>query len=1029
MGWPMAAGVKVTAITERQPAGAAGLMPGDVIILIDKHPVQNQRTFLASIASRQPGTAVKLSVFRGGRMTDVTATLLGQGNPDSAAAEKRPEPDERALAQKAQPSNPPAQAPGKQPGAAPQGRNDPAGEGPDLKKAMEQAKQFLGEGGTSKLGAMMEQMQEGLGDSMGKDSPMALQMNLARAGMHLIEGREGEGEALLKRGIEAAERHGKDAPILMEHLSMLANFYMMQKRLKEAEPILLRVLQTRERLTGKDSRETHLPMHSLATIRVEQKRYAEAEQFFLRIAAARERQLGADAQMTLEALLDLVFIYGVQSRFQEAGQILMRVEAASPALGKESGWQAVINGKKGELYFMQGRYAEAEPLMASTVELVTLFASGHSFHGTTLAWVAAAQMGQGNWSKATATLRESTGMLSRHALRGARTSSKTQAGGTEQTGPLFGPGHGLPVSTPFIAQVKSLHRLVPAGQRPADALTHESFEMAQWASSSGAAQSVAQMAARGSAGNPALAALVRERQDLVIEWQKLDDARTEALGKQQDKGNAGRENAARLAAIDTRLAAMGKRLEAEFPDYAALTSPAPSTIADVQAQLSDGEALVLFLDTPDSKLMPEETFVWTVTKTDVRWVRTGLGTAALGREVQALRCGLDADAWTGAHCAELTDRAYTEADRRNGKPLPFDHQRAHSLYKALFGEVEDLIKGKHLLLVAPGPLAQLPFHVLVTAPPASGDHRAAAWLARTNALTTLPAVTSLKALRRAARPGTATKPLIAFGNPLLDGNQADPNTGAYYQELAAAARARQSCAAAPQQVAALAGRGSAVPAMAVRGGLAQVSLIRQQTPLPETADEICAVARSLKADAADIHLGAGATETQVKRLSASGQLAKYSVVHFATHGALAGEVNGASEPGLLLTPPASATPDDDGYLSASEIAALKLDANWVILSACNTAGGEAQNSQALSGLTRAFIYAQARALLVSHWAVDSGATVKLVTTAIAEMTGDRTAGRAEALRRAMLAVIDKGAPHEAHPAYWAPFIVVGEGAR
>ena len=80
-------------------------------------------------------------------------------------------------------------------------------------------------------------------------------------------------------------------------------------------------------------------------------------------------------------------------------------------------------------------------------------------------------------------------------------------------------------------------------------------------------------------------------------------------------------------------------------------------------------------------------------------------------------------------------------------------------------------------------------------------------------------------------------------------------------------------------------------------------------------------------------------------------------------------------------------------------------------------------------LARAFIYAQARALLVSHWAVDSDATVKLVTSAMREIARDRTVGRAEALRRAMLALIDKGDPHEAHPSYWAPFIVVGEGAR
>jgi CHAT domain-containing protein len=162
-------------------------------------------------------------------------------------------------------------------------------------------------------------------------------------------------------------------------------------------------------------------------------------------------------------------------------------------------------------------------------------------------------------------------------------------------------------------------------------------------------------------------------------------------------------------------------------------------------------------------------------------------------------------------------------------------------------------------------------------------------------------------------------------------------------------------------------------------------------------------------------------------MSGSGELAKYRVVHFATHGAMAGELRGSSEPGLILTPPDAASEEDDGYLSASEIAALKLDADWVILSACNTAAGQAQNAEALSGLARAFFYAQARALLVSHWAVDSQATVKLITSAMREIGHDKTIGRAEALRRAMFALIDRGDPREAHPAFWAPFIVVGEG--
>ena len=67
-------------------------------------------------------------------------------------------------------------------------------------------------------------------------------------------------------------------------------------------------------------------------------------------------------------------------------------------------------------------------------------------------------------------------------------------------------------------------------------------------------------------------------------------------------------------------------------------------------------------------------------------------------------------------------------------------------------------------------------------------------------------------------------------------------------------------------------------------------------------------------------------------------------------------------------------------------------------------------------------------MLVSHWSVDSAATVKLITHAVGATTRDKTLGRAESLRRAMLTMIDKGEPRQAHPAYWAPFVVVGEGA-
>ena len=98
-------------------------------------------------------------------------------------------------------------------------------------------------------------------------------------------------------------------------------------------------------------------------------------------------------------------------------------------------------------------------------------------------------------------------------------------------------------------------------------------------------------------------------------------------------------------------------------------------------------------------------------------MRSGLDTAALSHEVQALRCGLDDMAWEGRDCSELTGLSYTNAD----KPLPFDYARAYRLYQELFGQVEYLIKGKELLVVPSGPLTQLPFQVLVTAAPSRSD--------------------------------------------------------------------------------------------------------------------------------------------------------------------------------------------------------------------------------------------------------------------------------------------------------------------
>jgi ribosomal protein L29 len=274
------------------------------------------------------------------------------------------------------------------------------------------------------------------------------------------------------------------------------------------------------------------------------------------------------------------------------------------------------------------------------------------------------------------------------------------------------------------------------------ALGHEGFEIAQWAVQSSAGAAVQQMALRFASGDNALAKLVRENQDLAAAWRGQDKALVAALSKPQAQQNPAETERLRkqIAETETKLAASEARLDNEFPDYAALTKPKPLAVEDAQKLLRPDEALVFIL--PGDK----ESYVFALTRDAFDWQTISLGKQVLAEKVSAFRHGLDVDELNKSVAA--------------GKPELFDLDRTQELYASLLGPADALIKDKrHLLIVPSGPLTALPFHLLVTqkfegvAKDSSvfGRYRDAAWLIKRQAVTILPSVPSLKALRLSAR--------------------------------------------------------------------------------------------------------------------------------------------------------------------------------------------------------------------------------------------------------------------------------------
>jgi len=535
---------------------------------------------------------------------------------------------------------------------------------------------------------------------------------------------------------------------------------------------------------------------------------------------------------------------------------------------------------------------------------------------------------------------------------------------------------------------------------------NEGFKLVSVLHGSSVAQELALSTARTVIDDPELKAIIRESQDISKQISALKNNLRQILALPEDQIDVGivPKINDRIVRFYNAQVVLVQEIEQRFPKYADLTQPKPLTISEVQDIIQPIDSLLAIYSAKDS------TYIWAIPKSgDVSFASVDLGRDELANIVDKLRLALNPEGVTTL--SDIPD---------------FDLALSHDLYKKLLEPVKAGWKdAKNLLVTTHGPLGQLPFSLLVTRSIKLAsrknlnfaNYRDVPWLIRTHAVTVLPSVTSLYMLRSASVTIADRRPFIGFGDPYFNIQQAS-----------------EADKESPFLLASNASPGVPSVLRSVPNTRAMDSATLDLLPrLPDTRLEIQAIATTLGADMTnDIFLGINASEHNAKTKNLSG----YKIISFATHGLLPGDLNGLTEPALALSSPLiTGDKGDDGLLTASEILNLKLNADWVVLSACNTAAGNGQGAETVFGLSQSFFYAGSRALLVSNWPVHSAATTQLMTTLFSLQAQDNTLDRARALQQTELYMIDEavetgsdGNPifSYAHPIFWAPFTIVGD---
>jgi len=541
----------------------------------------------------------------------------------------------------------------------------------------------------------------------------------------------------------------------------------------------------------------------------------------------------------------------------------------------------------------------------------------------------------------------------------------------------------------------------------------EAFRIAGALQAQSVQYALAQSLTRAALNTPEMADLARREQDAKKQIYALESLLSEHLAAPADQQYP--EVLAELRKNIKRLhhahAVLLERIKEETPKYAKLLNPPPATVAEVQEQLRSGEVLISIYPTTS------ETYVWAIpSKGKVQFTVAPFGENYIEENIKLLRHALAPDVHTFGGIPE------------------FNLARAYGIYAGLLKPTEASLRDvRDLIIVATGPLAQVPFSILPTDPVSLGKekgelfsiYRKVPWLIRKVSITRVPTASSFISLRTISKGDPSRKAFLGFGDPFFNREQ-----------LARAKKERVD------DKLVLAKRGRTLHVRGIR--VTESGTLDNETitsinlgllnRLPGTEDEIVSICTALDGDPArDVFLGEKASESQVKSMDMSDR----RVIVFATHALVPGDLDGLDQPALALSSPAVTGDKEDGLLTMEEIFQLKLNADWVVLSACNTGAAEGAGAEAVSGLGRAFFYAGTRALLVSMWPVETTSAKKLTTGLFRYQKENPKLSRAKALRKSMLELIDgpglrddatgKIVASYAHPLFWAPFIIVGDG--